>query len=772
MNSFKKLLVASSSALLLMGCSPSSPNPGSQDGSEASISETSAASESAQSESEERGEWTSAQAETIGRYCGEILPFPLGFDCDVEVETLVDDSNIPFLQITNSTAGFTIADYHKDLEKEGWSLIKDYNGKAEQKNSNSEPSYELTKISEGVGYDLTYYYYSEGEGFDCPKYNVIQVYNTFDYQLDGKSAWSGEEKAIFDEALLCLPPLLKLGSVNKVGISGSDYAYCYDFLAKDLTQENVAILEEDGYVLDEGMSESRGSHILKKEVADGASIFASLYFQGGNVITFTYEAKKSVSASWPKEFLSAFERKSGFAIPEFEADVYYTYKKGDVYTLYGTSEDTSIPGRFEIAMDQTSAVYDREKGWYTDWAESFCIQTKTGYVSNQFAFSLSFSLISPYDEISQGWPSSGILSFLSSNGIAASCPDFDFAPYSAYSTCRLSSQSYAEIYAKCLPIVKSDPKNYVGKEDASEEEIAATASKMAKERTWLKVKVYDRAASEGGVTLFKANDYFVNALKEAGWAKVEDEEGASYEDPTGALKISVILSKDVSIVKLAYGSGKAHAPVFSFDEESVELTAGSSYNLQYTIDMLPYEVSFHSDNDKVTVDGKGLVKVAADANPGTVATISATILVPGEGERTITCTITVLGKYTAQTAIGEVASRFNAHFGLSADEEGAAKVVTKGEDDFAYFTIDAALPGLSEVKEAKSLVSETLIPEGFSVSEPWHQGVLPSEQGDYATNAIAYRLYDKESATSINLIFALYKDSAGTINVRVTATQF
>ncbi len=766
MNSVKKLLILSSSALLLMGCNPTVPNP---DDSQVSSEASSSSDSSFVSESEDRGEWTREQAATILSYCGEVLPFPLGFDYDVNVEIVLDDNNVPFLQITNSTANFTIADYYKDLEIEGWSAIKDYNGNIEQATSTSEQTYELTKISEEVGYDLTYYFYSEGDTFDDPKYNVIQVYNSFDYQLDSKTSWSDEEKGIFYGALLDVPPLLKLGSANRVGSSGNDYVYCYDVLAQDLTKENAEILQRNGYVLDEEMSKSRGSYILKMDAEEGATIYASLYFQSGNIITFTYEAKKEVSASWPKEFVSAFETKTGFTIPEFKADVYYAYKKGDVYTLYGTSSDTSIPGAFAIAMDNTNAVYDTEKGWYTDWEETFYIQTNTGYVNNQFAFSISFASISAYDHIQEGWPSSDIDRFLSANGISVSFPALYFAPYSEYSSCRVSSQNYSDMYAKCLAIVKGDPENYVGKESPTEEEIEATAAKLAKERTWMKIKVYDPGIKEGDTTRFEANDYLIDSLKKEGWAKVENEEGAAYEDPTGSLLVIVSLSKDVSVVKLTYGSGKTHTPTFSFDEANVELTAGSSYYLQYTIDMLPYEVNFSSDNEKVTVDNNGLVKVASDATAGTVATITASIDVPGEGKKTITCTVTVLGKHTAKSAIEEVASKYNAHYSLNSTDEGAAKVVTNGED-FVYYTINAALTNISTIKDAKSFVTGTLIPNGFTGGE-WGEGQLPDEQGGYATNAITYTLYDRDTYTTVNLIFAIYKDSEGTLNIKVTATQ-
>ena len=768
MNNVKKLLILSSSALLLMGCNPASPN-GESQSSSSEIS--SSQEESSVSESEDRGEWTNEQAETIFSYCGEVLPFPLGFDYDITVEIVVDDNNVPFLQIANTTADFTIGDYYKDLEKAGWSGIRDYNGNIEQSTSTSDQSYELTKISDCVGYDLTYYFYSEGDTFDDPKYNVIQVYNAFDYQLDSKTSWTDEEKGVFYAALLDVPPLLKLGSANRIGSSGNDYVYCYDVLAQDLTKENVKILQDDGYVLDEEMSKSRGSCILKKDAGDGASIYASLYFQSGNIITFTYEAKKEASAIWPKEFVSAFETKTGFTIPEFKADVYYAYKKGDVYTLYGTTSDTSVPGTFDIAMDSTSAVYDMEKGWYTDWAETYYIQTNTGYVNSQFAFSISFASLTPYDKIVTNWPSSEISSFLSESGISATCPTLDFVSYSDYSSCRVSSQSHADMYAKCLAIIKSDPENYVGKENPTEEEIEATADKMAKERTWMKIKIHDPAVDVEGVATFKANDYLIEALRKAGWARVDNEEGAAYEDPTGSLLVIVSLSKGVSIVKLTYGSGKTHTPTFSFDEENVDLTAGSSYYLQYTLDMLPYEISFSSDNDKITVDSDGLVKVASDAYTGTVATITASIDIPGEGKKTITCTITVLGAYTSKSAIQEVATRYNEYYKLSSSDKSAAKVVTVG-DDFVYYTINAALSDITTIKEAKSFVTSTLVPSDFTASGSWSEGQLPDEQGGYTTNVITYSLYDRESGSTVNLIFAIYKDSEGTLNIKITATQF
>ncbi len=770
MKNVKKLFILSSSALLLAGCNPVSPDINSHS-SEPSSSENSSHPDGGDSQSEDRGEWTTAQKETIALFCGEVLPFPLGFDYDVDVEVVVDDGNTPFLQITNSTASFSIGDYYKDLENAGWSAIRDYNGKIEQATSTSEQTYELTKIGDGVGYDLTYYFYSEGEAFDDAKYNVIQVYNAYDYRLDEKTSWSEDEKSLFCSALLDVPPLLKLGSVNKVAASGNDYVYCYDVLAKDLTKDNVEILKAGGYVLDEGMSKDRGSYILKKENSDGSAVYASLYFQGGNIISFAYDAKKEAFATWPKAFLAPFETKTGFTIPEFKADVYYAYKKGDVYTLYGTSNDTSIPATFDIAMDGTNAVYDNERNWYTDWAENFYIQTNVGSVNGQFAFSISFaSLSSSYDDIVEGWPSSKISAFLSDSGISASCPVLDFAPYSGYSSCRVASQSYAEMYKKCLAIVEKDPENYVDKADASEEEIKATAAKLAKERTWMKIKVYDPAIKEGDSTLFKANDYLVSAFKKEGWARVNNDEGVAYEDPTGSLLAIVSLSKDISTVKLTYGSGKTHTPVFSFDEDNVNLTAGSSYYLQYTIDMLPYEVSFSSDNDKISVDDDGLVRVASDAEAGSVATITASIEVPNEGKRSITCTITVKGVYTAKGAINEVARRYNAYYDLDSTDPSAAKIVASG-DDYVIYTINTVLSEISSIKEAKTLVSNTLAPSDFSAGT-WGEGMLPDEQGGYATNVITYSYYDRKTTTSVSLTFAIYKDSSGAFNLKVTATQF
>lgn len=754
----KKPLITSLAAALLVSCGGI---PQIQDSGDSTI--------------EERGEWSEEQKALMLDYCGAILPYPLGFEGEVSVNAVADDSGVPFLQIINASDEFTIGDYYKDLETTGWSGVKDYNGNLEQSDSSGNPSYEFTKISPdgATGYDLVYYFYkesnAEADEATTPKYNVIQCYNVLDTFFDKKTAWSEEEEATFKSILTETPPLLQLGSLNAVKSSGEDYVYCYDMLAYDLTLDNVEALKKSGYAIDEEISKEKGSYILKKSLSDGASIYASLYYQSGNVITFTYKAVVSDYSSWPSAFISSFEEETGFDIPYFKLNTYYTYTKAGAKTIFGYTADSSMQGAYEIALDKTSLVYDAEKGWYTDWEENFYVKLTFGYASaNVCLFSLTFAPLSePYETIASGWPSKNIASFLEDNSISASFPSIDFSSSSLYSSCRLAKQDYATMYAKCLAIIESDPDNYL--ENPTEESIKSLADTMAKERTWIKVKVYDKGSKNSdGETIFKANECLIEGLRNAGWSRVASDCGLAFEDPEGQVKATVILGKDVSTLEITYGSGYKHTPKFAFDEENVDLAPGKSYNLQYTLDMLPYPVSFSSSDPDVEVDSKGTIKAKESAEPGKVITITATINVPGEGERSITCTVTITGSYDAKSSLEKVAEFYNAHFNLSSDDENAAKPSRTGTEYVEYlFSVSTSL---TSVDELEKLVEENLIPYGFSpAQEEWGEGAFPDGT---ATYYMEYALYDRDSALTVNLRFAIYSGSDGKLCLKATTSQF
>ena len=777
MKDSRKMVIVSLTSLLLFGCGEI------QGGESLSSSEGASSSKEGTSSSEsspERGEWSEEEKELLAYYCGDVLPYPSGFDGEISVDEVSDDSGVPYLQITDESEAFTLGDYYLELEERGWEAIADYNGEVEQKNSYGNPLVELCKISEDgkKGYDLTYYFYKESEAeadqASTPKYNVIQCYNVFDTALDERAAWSEEEKGTFEAVLTELPPVLKLGSVNGVYASSDDFLYCYDMLAKDLTADNVSILEGAGYELDEKLSEEHSSYVLKKEVSDGAIIYASLYYSSGNIITFAYEAKVTQSGFWPSSFLSSFEESTGFKVPEVACKSYYTYTKGGVCTLCGYTDDSSVFGTFEIAMDETDAVYDMDRKTYSDWEETFYLKPSFAEVAEgKYLFSLSFALLdSPYDLIKEGWPKEEVASFLKESGIASTVPELSFLSASPRSTCRVYKQDYEDMYGKCLSIIENDPSNYL--DDPDESSIKALAESMAKERTWLKIKVYDPAVKEGNETHFKANESLIKSLYDAAWAQVECETGIAYEDPEGQAKVTVELSKDVSIVTVSYGSLTPHTPEFAFDESNVDLAPGETYNLQYTLSMLPYEISFSSsDEDSVTVDDKGQVKVKESADPGKVVTITASINVPNEGERKIQCTITVTGSYDAEAAASKVAERYNAHFSLSSEDELAAKPASDLAENPNYvFTVSN--PSITTMDQMKQLVSEELIPYGFKISTytgDWGEGMLPKDGKEIPDNFIEYALYDKTSKLMVYIRFVVYEED-GEIFLKVTTSAF
>ena len=145
-------------------------------------------------------------------------------------------------------------------------------------------------------------------------------------------------------------------------------------------------------------------------------------------------------------------------------------------------------------------------------------------------------------------------------------------------------------------------------------------------------------------------------------------------------------------------------------------------------------------------------------------------MVTPEGEtKTITCTITVIGSFTALTAAESVASSYNSYFNLSESDEGYAKTAVNGEDS-AYYTIVSSLSSFATLSDAKSFVISNLVPEGFSATQSnWGSGALPDGT---KTNYITYSIYDRKTTTTVNLTFAIYEDSEGKFALKVTSIQF
>lgn len=760
MSKIIKTLLASSSALLLLACSVGGGGEATSEPSSDSLSENGSEGASSSASSEESSRWSEDQKMLLENYAGEVLPCPAGFQGEITFDVAYDEaSDSAYLQILCAAKTFSIASYYETLEKSGWEAIRDYTGGAAQSDSKGNVYYELTKIDGGFGYDITYFHYaSEDESYD-----VVQCYNDFDTELDARASWTEEEKAKFASATTEVPPFLKLGKRNAVVSDGASKAYCFDMLAKDLSKENAEILRSNGYELDEETSESHGSYVLLKTLGDGSTIYASTYYYSGNYVTFSYGPKIYESSSWLSELTSEFEKKTGYSIPRFQASKYYGYVKDGITTLYCYTDDFYIDTSYEAALLKSGIIYDNTQKFYADWAETYYVRPFTYFDGDgNTVFGVDFaSITTPYDTIESGWPSEKISKFLADNSISGVVPEFDFSSLSPYLTCHSSVTNYQEAYEEALSEIQADPSSY-GLDPSEEGQIEAKARSLAKESTVYTIRIYDpEVRIDDTCTEFKVNDAFFALCKKAGMTRVPSSVyDIAMEDAEGGLTIGIDLNhQEVTIISITYGSKQTHEPVFRFDEESVILTPGSVYSLRYTCEGYPYEVAFASDSEKVQVDSKGRATVAFDAPVGLRATITASMDIPGEGKKTISCQIVVAANYTDETAIKAVAGAYNGRFSLSEDDTSAATPKQTTISDAEEGTVTSywsfcAYPSLSSLAEAKALVTESLIPEGFASSGGWEEGQY--EDGT-ANQTILYSIQTADFDT-ITILFALSLD--------------
>ncbi len=755
MHKFNRLLTLSL-PLLLISCAPAS-----EDSASVSLSSSEpSASSSTESTSEDYSKWTEDQKILMKNYADGVLPYPSGFKGEVTFDVATDEaSDSVFLQILCKAEEFGIASYYESLVKDGWSVIRDYNGNPEQSDSKGNVYYELTKIDGEFGYVITYFHYV-GES---TSYDVIQCYNDFDTELDSRTSWTEEEKAKFKAATTEVPPFMKLGERNAVVSDGSSYAYCLDMLAKDLSKENAEILMNNGYVLDEETSKSHGNYVLVKTFEDGSTIYASTYYYSGNYVTFSYGPKIYESSSWLSELTSEFEAKTGYSVPHFEANKYYGYVKDGITTIYCYTENFYIETQYEKALLQSGIIYDNTQNFYADWAETYYVEPFS-YFDNDgnTVFGINFASIdSPYDTIETGWPKDKINKFLEDNSISGKVPEFDFSSLSPYATCHTSVSNYEEAYAEAYAAVKANPSSYYVDPD-DEEAIVEKAKSLAKANTAYTIRIYDpEVRIDDMYTEFKVNDAFFDLCKKAGMTRVESSVyDIAMEDENGLITIGIDLNhQEVTIINITYGSSQSHDPVFRFDEESVTLTPGSIYSLRYTCEGYPYDVTFSSDNSKVSVDSKGRVTIAEDAEDGTVAIITASMEIPNEGTKSITCKILVAKNYTDETAIKAVASLYNDYYSFGADDAQAAKPTQTIDSDVDEGTVTSywsffAYPSFKTISDAKSFVMDHLIPSGFLATEDWPQGSFEDGTTNYS---IAYSMSDSDY-NGITLVFVLFYD--------------
>ena len=752
----KTLLVLSASALLMSSCQAGT----SSESSKPATSESTSATETT------RGGWDEDEKALLLKYCGEVLPYPAGFlSSYVSLNEVVDDEGASYLEIVNYAEVFTIGDYYKDLEETGWAGIRDYNGNIAQTDSSGTTYYELTHVSSDgkTGYDLSYYFYSSG--YTNEPCNVIQCYNDMGVDVDSSTDWRRSTKKSFEQTLTIVPAKLKLGASNETYANTEDNFVAYDKCAKDFTKDNVKILQDDGWVLDKDKSKEYSSWVLEKDATDGAPVYASVYYFFGNRISFAYHYEVNESSTWPSEFVSSFEKETGFSIPEFTADdidkYYYCTKKGVNYIYADTDNDPTLD--YEYSMEETSAIFDSYYRWYTDWSETWFLKAEmtTDYANYERAFRISFSTLDkPYDDVVTGWPSDKIDSFLSTNKLSGvNVHSFDFSPYSVYKTCRVETSNYEDIYDEILEDIEDDPDYYDIDDPTNESEISAKADYLAKEGTKISIKIFDneKVKDVAGNETYKAYDYFASSFKKMGWAKAKSYSyDAAYEDSTGTVLIGLSRSFGVTTVTITRGSGSKHEPSFYFEYNEVNIQAGDTYALNIVCDLLVGEVTYSSDNDKFTVNSNGVVTASKNAVAGDSATITATILAEGETTaRTAKVKVSIPLPYNSESAIKEVASMYNDYFKLTSNDEGYA--LPNANEDGSY-TLTIHPTTFTSLSEAEDFVMAHLIPDGYgnSCNDEWNEGTF-KDGGTYETTDYIV-CNDDEDATMFQLTFKVYAD--------------
>lgn len=754
MKKFLNLLVlASTSVLMLSGCNENKETPVDPD-----------------PEEETRGEWSDEAKTLLTKYCGEVIPFPVGFKGDVTVKEETDTEDVKFLQIINESSEFTLDNYYKDLQKAGWTGITDYEGNLNQTDPNGTKYYEFTNISNDntKGYDITYYFGESEE--NNTKYNVIQCYNDLSTTTEDKSSWTDDEKAMFNQTITFVPAKIKLGLDSTVYASTEDFIYAYDTCAINLTLENVEILKNDGWTLNKDLSKENKAYILTKDATDGAIVYAKVYYFSRNYVTFSYEAEVKVSDTWPSAFVSSFETKYNFTIPVFEdfsIDEYYYYTKNGVSYIYGYTDSNDIYSDYLSSMDDTTAVFDNINRLYTDWGENWYIKPEEtkDFTTYENIFRISFApLANPIDDIVTSYPTERINTFISTNDLGnVTVPTFDFSTYSAYNTYRLETVNYKDAYKNAYADIKKNPDDYWIDDPNDEDEIAAKAEEVAKENTLLSIKVYDK--KDESTSSNKVYDYLEEALKKIGWSRVNSYSyNIAYEDPTGSVLLGVSQINDVTTLTFTYGSGTTHEPAFYFATKNYSIEIGGTKKLNLVCDMLSGTITYTSSNSKFTVDENGVVTASSDAKAGDSTTITASILADGETvARTDTCSISIPMIYTPANTASKVAELYNTYFNLGSSDTGYAT-----PDSNNSFTVYPN--GITSTSDLKSIVMANLIPNDFGNGdeEEWYTD-SSDDLGDY--EYMEYVAYNEDD-TAVLLTFKVFTSQSGSIGLVVVAEDW
>ena len=726
---FRLLCLSSLALLTLAGCAVGGGNASSEGSKEsvttssdeggvssssseesASISPSEESASDSSSEDDDSPTWTDEQKELLKTYCGEVLPYPeYYFEGEVSFEVVTDsyDEDYSYLKIKDESLTFSIEAYFLDLQDAGWNVVYGYDENAVQTISGANYVEVVKPSSDGEnGYDIMYYHSTEG--------NVLLCYKDLDGKLTEKNDWTDNDKEVMDSAIAYALPFFQMGSSYTVSKSSVNSVTISDSYAKDFTWDYVEVLKKDGFVIDKTLTEYNGAFVLTKNLADDCSIDILLSYYGGNSFTAYYNAKETSYTSWDNPIIQAAETATGVTIPSFDVDeggTYKAYKKSNSYYIYTTNLLTS----FDYESYALFTLKDPRLTW-EETVNFSCVSLTNGEVV--YGFMLIITPTTPTSTFVSSWPTDVVNSFmkddLNISDITLPSLESSSIPDTGKQV-KYQVNDYESNYAYFYKDIKENTINYFAF-TPSEEQIKAKADTLAKENISMSVTILDQQ--------YQAYKAYENYLYEDKWYGYYDSDNyLIYEDPKG--EVSLNFSYDVypaldylgpTTITIAKGSGETHQEAFYFNTKEVKLVPGGNCDLAYKYlvkAMLPYDVTYSisGGDGKITVDEKGFVMVAEDAEVGTSATITATITVPGEANpRTTKIKITVKKdlNYSPEKAINTVVALLK--------EKGYEATAT---EEYGRYLSTIDFGTSISVDEVKAFVKENLIPEGFYEFEPW-----------------------------------------------------
>ena len=655
-------------------------------------------------------------------YAGDVLPYPVGMlNGNVRAEQYYnEDYNYYFLQISDESSEFTLRDYYKKLVAFGWSVISSYNNPIFQSDSSGSEYVELTKKGgKGIGYQIIYFYApssTDEDGNTIKGGNYIRCYADLVSDSSGLTSWSKSDVSRMQEYLLTTLPFIEMGYGYGVSALNVNALTITDSYVTNLCSAYSALLIKEGFELSEKDSKEYDSHFLKKENEDGSYIEAMLYYSSGNVFIFSYTPKETTYSSWPTVIMDEIKEQTGVEVPECkikEGGTFTYYKKNNTHYLY--TEDLLDKDDFDYELYAESILQDPGLSW--EETISFASAFNVDDDENKIAYLLAITVCTPTSTFVSSWPSDAIgkVLFDDLEIEEVDIPAFDETSIpSTGKQVKYSVQGqdvYDEYYEYYLEEIAAYPYFFDLGDDPSEEQIKAEAHRLAFQQEGIVVSIYDKASS----SCLSYEDILYKAF----WYETKDFYGQTvYEDPEGKLAVTFSTYEDpskddegVTTITFNPGSGSKHEEEFRFAETSYDITPGNYKFPDLIKSMLPYDVTYSSDTEGVTVNEYGAIEVSSAVAIGTKATITATINVPEKGEMTATCTINVIEPldYSVSKILSIIAAR------LSDKGYKAEKTTSKNAKEYTFLIAD--LGTSLTLEEAKAMVKEDLVPTGFKLLE-------------------------------------------------------